>query len=116
MRTLTIALLLLATNALAPKDSRSEPSLRPTEPVTVESLAWLSGTWVGVQGKTEMEEVWMAPKGGATFFSSQTLAYLANDAAQVCPKQNRIAAQRLLRAPHSPIAQTEKCRYGLAGQ
>ena len=65
MRIVMMTLILLATAALAPTDSRSAPCPRPTEPATVESLAWLSGTWVGVQGKTEMEEVWMAPKGGA---------------------------------------------------
>ncbi len=28
-------------------------------------LSWMSGSWAGSQGDTDMEEVWTAPKGGS---------------------------------------------------
>jgi hypothetical protein len=31
----------------------------------VATLAWLAGTWTGVRGTVETEEVWLPPKGGA---------------------------------------------------
>lgn len=31
----------------------------------VSILSWMSGTWVGVIGQTEMEEQWTTPKGGS---------------------------------------------------
>ena len=35
-----------------------------TKPATdLSSLTWLAGAWTGVQGKVEMEEHWLAPKG-----------------------------------------------------
>lgn len=34
-------------------------------PASINSLAWMSGSWAGNTGGVEMEEHWMAPKGGA---------------------------------------------------
>lgn len=31
----------------------------------IDALAWMAGSWEGKEGKVEVEEVWMAPKGGA---------------------------------------------------
>lgn len=31
----------------------------------LDRLAWMAGTWTGTQDGVEMEEVWMAPRGGA---------------------------------------------------
>lgn len=31
---------------------------------TVEDLGWLAGHWSGLDGATQMEEVWIPPKGG----------------------------------------------------
>jgi Domain of unknown function (DUF6265) len=31
----------------------------------IQTLAWLAGSWSGTDGKTEIEEVWLPPKGGA---------------------------------------------------
>jgi hypothetical protein len=37
----------------------------PQEPGSVETLAWMAGTWEGRDKEgLEMEEVWLAPKGG----------------------------------------------------
>jgi hypothetical protein len=38
---------------------------RAKEPGSVDNLAWMAGTWEGRDHEgTEMEEVWLAPKGG----------------------------------------------------
>jgi hypothetical protein len=35
------------------------------EKADVATLAWLAGSWQGTAGGVEMEELWLAPKGGA---------------------------------------------------
>jgi hypothetical protein len=35
------------------------------EPADVSAVAWMAGSWQGSEGGVEMEEVWLAPKGGA---------------------------------------------------
>jgi hypothetical protein len=40
-------------------------SLRAAEVADVTSLAWMAGSWQGTAGGVEMEEHWLAPKGGA---------------------------------------------------
>lgn len=35
------------------------------EPVRVEAVAWIAGTWQGTDKGMAMEEVWLAPQGGA---------------------------------------------------
>jgi hypothetical protein len=34
-------------------------------PADVTAVAWMAGSWQGSEGGVEMEEVWLAPKGGA---------------------------------------------------
>lgn len=45
--------------------SPSGQDSKVSAPEGVEALAWLAGTWEGSMGKVDVEEVWMAPKGGA---------------------------------------------------
>ncbi len=40
-------------------------SAAPPAPSDAASLSWMTGSWAGTQGGTEMEEVWTAPKGGS---------------------------------------------------
>lgn len=40
-------------------------SQAPTPPASIDSLAWMAGSWASAAGGIEMEEHWMAPKGGA---------------------------------------------------
>jgi hypothetical protein len=40
-------------------------SLGAAEVADVTSLAWMAGSWQGTAGGVEMEEHWLAPKGGA---------------------------------------------------
>lgn len=52
-----VVLALLAQMAGAPE--------APRQPGSVETLAWMAGTWEGRDKEgLEMEEVWLAPKGG----------------------------------------------------
>jgi hypothetical protein len=40
--------------------------LADAPPTSVEALAWMAGTWEGREASgVEMEEVWLAPKGGS---------------------------------------------------
>ena len=39
--------------------------VRAAEVADVTSLAWMAGSWLGAAGGVEMEEHWLAPKGGA---------------------------------------------------
>lgn len=55
----TTALALMAA-ASAIRDSHD-----PRVDADLAALGWLAGSWTGTDGKMEMEEVWMAPKGGA---------------------------------------------------
>jgi uncharacterized protein DUF6265 len=42
------------------------PALPGPEPASsLDSLTWLAGAWEGHDGEMEMEELWVAPKGGA---------------------------------------------------
>lgn len=43
----------------------SEQDSKPTAGGDLEALSWMAGSWEGTQGGVEIEEVWMAPKGGA---------------------------------------------------
>ena len=52
-----VALVLVATSTLGMRvPVLAEPGL--------ERLAWLAGHWVGSEGETSTEELWMAPRGG----------------------------------------------------
>jgi hypothetical protein len=53
---LTVALLL---------GSSSRGASQVPAPASIETLAWMAGSWSGNSGGVEMEEHWMAPKGGA---------------------------------------------------
>jgi hypothetical protein len=37
----------------------------PAEPFRLDSVSWIAGSWQGTEGKVAMEEVWLAPSGGA---------------------------------------------------
>lgn len=50
--------------ALASAALRAEAPAPPL-PTRVADLAWLAGDWAGTVGDLEMEETWLAPKGGA---------------------------------------------------
>ena len=39
----------------------------------VETAAWLRGCWLATSGSTEVEEVWLAPKGGIMLGVSRTV-------------------------------------------
>jgi hypothetical protein len=62
MRTLVgvVVLMVVVAGVVAATANRTT-----AETADLASLAWLSGAWSGAAGKMEMEEVWMAPKGGA---------------------------------------------------
>lgn len=48
-----------ATNVVSPPESPVNAA------ADINALAWMSGTWTGTEDKIEVEEIWMAPKGGA---------------------------------------------------
>jgi hypothetical protein len=56
-------LLLLATQSPAPPIARS-----------LDDFAWLAGCWSGGSGSRQVEEHWMAPKGGAMLGMGRTIA------------------------------------------
>jgi hypothetical protein len=41
------------------------PAATQTQTEDVKQLSWLSGTWVGTEGRVEMEEHWTLPKGNS---------------------------------------------------
>jgi hypothetical protein len=43
-------------------------------PYSLDSFAWLAGCWVGGSGSRQVEEQWMAPKGGAMLGMGRTIA------------------------------------------
>ena len=53
--------------ALAGGVVSSRGSVTPVEAPgpDIKDLAWIAGTWSGSEGGTEIEEVWLPPKGGA---------------------------------------------------
>ncbi|HEX2445849.1 MAG TPA: DUF6265 family protein [Vicinamibacterales bacterium] len=40
---------------------------------TIDQMAWLSGVWIGAEGKTTIEERWTPPAGGSMLATSRTL-------------------------------------------
>ncbi|HEY6555574.1 MAG TPA: DUF6265 family protein [Vicinamibacteria bacterium] len=50
----------LAVSFLA--ESRPAATASPTD---IAAVAWMAGSWQGSDGGMEMEEIWLAPKGGA---------------------------------------------------
>lgn len=65
MRPIAVALVLLALGGggFAFISDASPPAAVGGGP-DISALAWMAGTWTGTDGRMEMEEVWMAPKGG----------------------------------------------------
>lgn len=57
-------------------DSSAEESEQPpaaaSEKASITELAWLTGTWTGRQGKSELEEHWVEPKGGMMLAVNRT--------------------------------------------
>jgi hypothetical protein len=60
-------LVLIALAAAAPE---APQALRN---VTIESVAWIAGTWIGGEGSLRLEERWTPPAGGAMLAVSRTL-------------------------------------------
>jgi len=44
--------------------AEARPALAAS-PTDIAAVAWMAGSWGGSDGGMEMEEVWLAPKGGA---------------------------------------------------
>jgi hypothetical protein len=67
--------LLVAILALAPPLASQTPSVPPVPPapISVETLAWMAGAWTA-EGRLDIEEHWMAPKGGAMVGMGRTVA------------------------------------------
>lgn len=51
--------------APAPNPAQAPTAAQQPSPDAIASLAWLEGTWFGQDGPLTMEEVWLAPRGGA---------------------------------------------------
>src|SRR5688572_5646877 len=49
-----------------------EPKVDTKRP-TLDQLSWLAGSWSGLQGDTQTEEHWIAPKGGLMLGVNRTV-------------------------------------------
>jgi hypothetical protein len=63
MRRWTLVLLLLVVGlaGAVALDAADVPAAR----ASIADLGWMAGSWAGNEGKTQMDEHWTAPKGGA---------------------------------------------------
>jgi len=49
------------------------PAVSRAQSNDVDSVSWISGCWIAVQGSTEIEEQWMQPKGDTVIGMSRTV-------------------------------------------
>ncbi len=60
-----IHLALLTVGVLIGVGTGGASQVPPASPASIASLAWMAGSWSSTADGVEMEEQWMAPRGGA---------------------------------------------------
>jgi hypothetical protein len=90
----------------------------------IAAFAWIAGTWTGVDGKMEMEEVWLAPKGGAMLglhrdvmgdkmvsFEFLRIATRPNGVAYIASPQGKTATVFLLKDGPEKVASEKRAVF-----